>query len=147
MKISTRDKQWKYLLAGKALFTIKNQDTGNRFTFKVKKKEADNGRNLYFVNLLTGPDNDSDYNYLGTIFFDSDGKGDFRFTGKSVHMKNTQSYKAFKWLFDMLQAGKELPDKVEFYHEGRCGKCGRTLTVPESIESGYGPECMAMMAL
>jgi len=28
------------------------------------------------------------------------------------------------------------------FHEGACGRCGRTLTVPESIASGFGPECI-----
>jgi hypothetical protein len=31
---------------------------------------------------------------------------------------------------------------LEFWHEGRCGRCGRRLTVPDSIASGYGPECV-----
>jgi hypothetical protein len=35
-----------------------------------------------------------------------------------------------------------MPDGVVIWHEGRCGRCGRRLTVPESIESGYGPECI-----
>jgi hypothetical protein len=30
---------------------------------------------------------------------------------------------------------------VEFWHEGKCCRCGRKLTVPASIASGIGPEC------
>ena len=30
---------------------------------------------------------------------------------------------------------------LEVWHEGRCGRCNRALTVPESIASGIGPEC------
>jgi hypothetical protein len=30
---------------------------------------------------------------------------------------------------------------LEVWHEGRCGRCGRALTVPESVERGIGPEC------
>jgi hypothetical protein len=37
-------------------------------------------------------------------------------------------------------------DKLEVWHEGRCGRCGRRLTVPESIESGLGPECATKAA-
>jgi hypothetical protein len=29
----------------------------------------------------------------------------------------------------------------EVWHEGKCGKCGRALTVPSSILTGIGPEC------
>jgi hypothetical protein len=35
-----------------------------------------------------------------------------------------------------------LPNFIEIWHEGRCGKCGRTLTVPDSIANGLGPECI-----
>lgn len=37
-------------------------------------------------------------------------------------------------------AGQDLPE-CEVWHEGRCGRCGRKLTVPESIETGIGPDC------
>jgi hypothetical protein len=36
---------------------------------------------------------------------------------------------------------------MELWHEGRCGKCGRALTVPESIESGLGPVCESREAI
>jgi hypothetical protein len=35
----------------------------------------------------------------------------------------------------------------EVYHEGRCGRCNRKLTVPESIETGLGPECASKLGL
>ena len=31
------DKPLEFIKAGKAILTIKNEDTGNRFTFKIKK--------------------------------------------------------------------------------------------------------------
>lgn len=34
-----------------------------------------------------------------------------------------------------------LPPKVHILHEGMCGKCGRPLTDPVSIEYGLGPIC------
>ena len=148
MKIIGRDKQWQFLLAGNSTLTIVNDETGNRFTYKVRKKEVENSGaqvNLYFVSLLNGPDNENDFCYLGTIFFNGNGQGDFRTTRNSKVTGDAPSFKAFKWLFSMLQKEAELPDKVKFYHEGRCGRCGRTLTVPESIESGYGPECISML--
>ena len=37
---------------------------------------------------------------------------------------------------------KELEDYIELWHEGRCGKCGRVLTVPTSISTGFGPDCL-----
>jgi len=32
----------------------------------------------------------------------------------------------------------------ELMHEGRCGRCGRPLTRPESIQSGIGPICATL---
>jgi hypothetical protein len=29
-------------------------------------------------------------------------------------------------------------EQIKIYHEGKCARCGRPLTVPESIESGFG---------
>ena len=30
---------------------------------------------------------------------------------------------------------------VKVFHSGKCGKCGKKLTTPESIKSGLGPYC------
>jgi hypothetical protein len=39
----------------------------------------------------------------------------------------------------------ELPKGLKVHHEGRCCRCGRKLTVPESIETGLGPECASRL--
>jgi hypothetical protein len=54
--------------------------------------------------------------------------------------------KTFKTLLESIAKGA-LPSGWEFRHEGRCGRCGRTLTVPESIDSGFGPECINLAGL
>ena len=38
-------------------------------------------------------------------------------------------------------AGESLPPSLEAFEEDRCGRCGRVLTDPVSIERGIGPEC------
>lgn len=53
-------------------------------------------------------------------------------------------YKTFVWLLKNLERLEEFP-KLTIYHEGRCCKCGMPLTVPESIDSGIGPECKKTM--
>jgi hypothetical protein len=53
------------------------------------------------------------------------------------------SVKAFDWFFNnRVSCNTDLPESVEFFHEGRCGKCGRKLTTPESVTAGFGPECI-----
>ncbi len=127
-----------FVFAGKAIFTIRNKKTGNRFTFKVTvPKDKKDNPTLWFVSVLTGPDNLHDYSYAGVV----DRKG-FRRTAKSKMSSEALSFKAFGWLHDMMVQNKELPEYVEFFHEGRCGRCGRRLTTPESVSAGFGPECI-----
>lgn len=124
----------KFIKAGKAIFTLENKETGNRFTYKVKKLKD---KDIWFVSVLNGPDNYANYKYLGTIFDKS-----FRSTAKAKISKDALSFKAFDWLNKMLNFEKDLPENVKVYHEGRCGRCGKRLTVPESIVQGFGPECI-----
>jgi hypothetical protein len=48
---------------------------------------------------------------------------------------------AMNWVLDHLSEG-EMPPLTEIWHEGRCGRCGRKLTVPDSIAIGIGPDCL-----
>ena len=131
-----------FVLAGKAIFTVENEKTGNRFTYKVKQAENkdDGPSKVWFVSVLNGPDNGSNYAYIGTIFGNNFYVPtlDFRLTKKSTVTKDAQSFKVFSW---MLKHNLILPPFVKVHHEGRCGRCGRRLTVPESIKNGLGPEC------
>lgn len=126
----------KFILSGKSVFTIQNEKTGNRFTYKVVQKETRTGNTVHFVNLLRGPDNMGDYIYLGMIR-----GGEFVKTQKTGPSVNSTSFKAFEWFWYNLHHMDRFP-QIKFYHEGRCGRCGRRLTVPESIRSGFGPECI-----
>jgi hypothetical protein len=128
---------WRFIKAGKAKVTIVSKKTGTRFTFKVKAPEEGAIR---FVSVLNGPDNWENYQYIGFIAAD----GQF-VAGRKGH-PDAPSFKAFHWVWHKLEAGR-LPDSVEVWHEGRCGRCGRLLTVPESIASGFGPECAAALGL
>ena len=57
----------------------------------------------------------------------------------SDHVKLT----AFPWLWMMLTENHPLPKECEIWHEGCCMRCGKRLTVPASIELGFGPDCAA----
>jgi len=118
-----------FILAGKSLFTLLNSKSGNRFTFKVKKHKVDD---VYFVSVLTNPDV---YQFLGIIKNQK-----FTHSKSSKISKDAQSFRVFDYVFFNLCKGT-LPEFIEIWHEGKCGKCGRTLTVPLSIETGFGPEC------
>lgn len=126
----------RFLLAGRALVTLRSVKTGKRYTYRVQRPKEDAP---HFVSVLYGPDNDTDYRYIGTIFESKT----FRRTDKSKLPETDQRFVAWAWFWRVLWEKPELPDTLEVFHEGRCGRCGRTLTVPSSIETGLGPKCAA----
>lgn len=121
-----------FALAGNARLTLQSAKSGDRYTFRVRASD-DGG--LHFVSVLTGSDNESDYEYLGTIRADRYAHG-----RKSRITATAPSARAFEWAWPHIAAGR-IPAALEVYHEGRCGRCNRPLTVPESIRTGFGPEC------
>ena len=133
-KLNSRD-ALNFILAGNAILTLVSEKTGQRYTYQVKESKRSNG---WFVSLLRGPDNTRDYTYLGFIFL----KDGFKITAKSRMPADAQPVKAFSWTFAKLWSDAE-PAGVEIWHVGKCGCCGRQLTVPESIADGIGPTCKA----
>ena len=131
-----------FALAGNATLTLRSAATGARFTYKIRlapKQDEDTPpeRRTWFVKLLCGSDNTSDYRYIGFI-------RDGRFihgAGRSYASSEAPSVIAFGWFVRTIVYGQKANEKLEAWHEGCCGRCGRKLTVPESIESGMGPEC------
>lgn len=136
-----------FALAGDATFTVQNPNTGGRFTFQVTApRNAGGGKDLgagvRFVSVLTGPNNEQDYQFLGTIFLHD---GQYRHGAKSKIGPDDTSAKAFAWLWPLMFIGAGWTP-VEIHHMGRCGRCGRALTVPRSVRSGLGPICQARAA-
>lgn len=115
------------ILSGKAIFTLVSLKTGDRFTYKIEKK----GR-IFFVKVLCGCDNETSYSFLG--YFKSGGA--LNWSLKSLIPPSDKKWLAIKYLFSH-------PDTpyIEIHHAGRCLKCGKLLTTPKSIESGFGPKC------
>ncbi len=136
-----------YVRSGKAIGTLTNERTGGRFTFlfSMPKKERGKASAPVFFSVLTGSNNVEDYEFLGTMSPTATGYV-YRPGKKSRISADAQSSKVADWFVRQINAGlvfagQELPSGVRFQHEGRCGRCGRKLTVPESIDIGLGPEC------
>lgn len=137
-----------FILAGKAIFTLEipeyfqiQNGCKPHYTYRVTHKEA-NGRfpEAYFVSMLTGPDNTSDYSYIGMLAKET---GEIWFTAKSprenmpIRLLRRAISNVWNGTIDNLhQYG------FHVHHESRCGRCARMLTTPQSVESGYGPECI-----
>lgn len=152
MKIEL-DKQ--FFTGGNATFTVE-QIGGTHYTFKIRRPRGDD--KPLFASLLSGPDNENDYTYLGMVVERDemkpaivDGRQTLVPTGrKYLHCKMTAKsrmnvdsvpVKAINWVLRKVSFNEEIDPRYAVHHEGKCGCCGRTLTVPESIKRGIGPEC------
>jgi len=140
-RLMTAESALAFLRAGKATVTLVSEKTGTRFTYRVSA--APDGTDTFFVALLNGPDNTGDYKYLGRI-----ARGIF-WAGRKVPRPgdigpDAPSAVAFTWAWKALVRGT-VPAALQIWHEGRCGRCARKLTVPASIASGFGPECIGRM--
>lgn len=127
----------RFLFAGYATFTLLDTRINERITYFVKQAE-DNGKkkDMWFVSARVG----MDFLYFGYI--DKDKKFNWAKTPKL----SKDDLRAKYFLAFLIRVNQEqVPNFIEFWHEGICGKCGRHLTVPESINNGLGPVCRKRM--
>jgi hypothetical protein len=132
-----------FMTAGRARISLKSKVTGSHFTYRVSRIK--NETNLYFVNLLNGPDNESNFEYLGKLTVTPEKAFEFTRGFRSRITADSPSYKAFMFMIWFMAYKECLPKTMEVWHEGRCGRCSRVLTVPTSIARGIGPECWSKM--
>lgn len=143
-----------FITAGKAIFTLELDQAfasmhslPPHYTFKINKKAADekNPRDAYFISLLTGCDNTSDYSYLGLLNAET---GNVILTKASKVSDDSWVVKLLRRTLQRVWEGNQVMLEqagFKLHHEGRCGRCGRLLTVPDSIETGLGPECASKL--
>lgn len=136
--LATPDAILDYLLAGRAILTVVNRQTGGRFTFKITRAEAkrDNDPPTWFVAALAG----TEYQYLGFI-------RDRKYRPNLLKVAaDAPTQKSAMWLLPRMLVRHPLPQGLDVLHSGRCGRCGRMLTTPDSIDRGLGPECASKTA-
>lgn len=140
-----------YIRAGKATVTLVSTRTGARFTYRVNTPEDKaTGKRVtdgtLMVSVLNGPDNTSSYKWLGRVSRDIFWVGRKNPQAGEIR-KDAACAKAFDFAWRVLLRGSAIPEGLEIWHEGRCGRCGRKLTVPESVARGFGPECADRVGL
>lgn len=128
-----------FALAGNAVITLESENTGKHFTYKIK--QSDDNENVYFVKLLCNSDNEHDYTYIGCYYKDTRYFHPCKKWKDLDRMSWPPSLRAIRYFFERID---NIPPKLHVYHEGRCGRCGRKLTTPESIKLGFGPECIKL---
>lgn len=148
-----------FVLAGEATFTVSNS-AGKHYTYHVYRTEpTDQWPNRsWFIKLLTGPNNETDYQYMGrlrvkvytrTPVIELTSKS--RFIGSSAWLASTkgieasQAVKVAQWALKAIwhaeHHGYIVPAHMSIKHEGKCGRCGAKLTTPASIDTGMGEKC------
>jgi hypothetical protein len=140
------------LLAGDCRFTIVSRRTQVRHTFRVteapvKPQYAARGP-AWFVKALIGPDNGSDYAYIGMLRAPAAGVvPTFGLTSGSRATPDDARVKGLQWLFGAMRQYDTNPsavaawEQVEVWHSDTCARCGLALTDPSSIAARLGPEC------
>lgn len=141
-----------YVTAGNAVFTLVSHRTGRRFTYKMVKSRT--AYNQYEIRLLQGDDNMShkDYHFIGRFYDELPLTANYpRIWFKSygwcydpghwiaVSDGLLYSDQAVAWL--LLRTSEYLKKGLQFWPSDRCAKCGRLLTDPTSIVTGFGPHC------
>ena len=112
------------------IITIRNPATGEHRTVKIATGKDGVTR---WVSLFFGTDNERerDYRSFGRINRD----------GQVIVFQSLRQDGFYERLANLLNHPERFADRLEFLFEGRCRRCNRKLTNPESIESGIGPEC------
>jgi hypothetical protein len=119
-------------LAGKSRLTIKNPETGNHIKLRMKRKKDSP---IFYLQLALLDDKEAGYRYAGAYQLESK---------KFFPAKDIQQGSTIERIANFLIEAVSNPfrlNKLEIMHEGKCCRCGRTLTNPESIQHGIGPEC------
>lgn len=133
-----------FVKAGKATFTLENKVTAKHLTFRVTRSKPTERHPVpaFFVLVMKGSDNEGDYSYMGVL---NTRTNQLTMTARSRFAADSVEVRAFNYAMARIAAAAPDTDKVTVHHEGRCGRCGRLLTHPDSIESGIGPECGKFM--
>jgi hypothetical protein len=129
-----------FLEAGRAIFTVSN-DKGEHYTYRIGQSRNPS-RPMYFASMLgkDGIDTGTSrlWTYLGT--YDKT-TGAIRLTQGSKVNEESRGLKVLRWAVQRVHLSKDIPEGYKIQHAGRCGRCSRRLTDPESLRIGLGPEC------
>jgi len=144
-----------FICAGNAYFTVEPTKafceqfgTSPHYTFRVsrpKPKSINEAPAPFFASVLTGPQNTSDYSYMGVL---NQARGTLHMTKGSKVAADSWQARIFTRVVGAIWAGEGA--KIEaagwtVQHNNQCGRCGHMLTVPASIETGIGPECETLV--
>jgi hypothetical protein len=123
-----------------ATVTLTSPRTGEHRTFRIRTVRSGDLEGKRVVELLSGPDNGSDYRAFAFVSIQGPQVGRIfvwnRYKGADGERSLYERYA------DLLARPEFWSAKgVAYLAALRCRRCGRPLTHPESIGSGVGPVC------
>lgn len=123
-------------------WTMVNKVTGEHRTFKISTKPEDSkfapGERV--VALLSGPDNESSYTGFGFVRKTDDGIYVWK-TKQGIYGQPSPFDHYARMLTGMFLGDERWTSRYTIEGAKCCLMCNRKLTHPESLETGYGPEC------
>jgi len=119
------------------LYTVEVGSEHRTFQVKTQKPDAQFAPGQRILSVLSGPDNTHDY--LGIAFVSTDGHG--------VH--HLRPWKRFHDAAEVTKVAAQrlLEDPRAALTAGRCFRCQRPLTTPESLARGMGDHCAGKAGL
>ena len=131
--------------------TLVSAKTDRSFTYLIARPPGDVTDRPWIIKILTGPNNRTDYVYVGLIRPVTTARIDrlpstvLQHTQKSGLPTTAPGWRALDYLHRhaLRDAGGTLPAPLGVWQEGSCGVCGRRLSRVESIARGVGPVCAA----
>lgn len=131
-----------FVVGGNAYFILKSKRTGVELSYHIypPKSHDKEKPGVLWVNVLVTSSTHSEYKYIGFMKV-LEGKWEYYYSFRTEAVLATAtSVAAFKWFMKLLYSGN-YSNNLEIFHQGRCCRCGRELTTPQSILSGIGPRC------
>lgn len=127
----------KFILAGKAEFSIQNLKSGVKYSYKVFR--AKDSGNLYFVYVSGG---EAKSGYAGFL---SCQNGAYTYSQGKKGTLPSNSPAVAGLMYALSHGVTPLKRPMVMYHHGKCALCGRKLKDAESIVRGFGPDCWKKM--
>lgn len=129
-----------FVYGGNSIITIQSNKTNRHYTYRItrSKKQDD----IFYVSVLSRFDNESNdsYKFLGCWVLNQG----FFWSNRSKISKTAASYIAAEWFFGSVSNTEhysKLGAKV--FRESYCSHCGKKITHPESLKTGYGRSCLS----
>jgi hypothetical protein len=121
-------------------YTVVDPATGDHRTIKITEQDDQlrPGYKMYKASLMNGPDNERSFTAMAFVKQMDEGQDD-----RVVVFRAYRDARGDRLIDDLMVLMGDPVAAARRYGlwSGRCGICGRKLTVPASIAEGIGPVC------